>query len=449
MRRDRIGLLLSDRRGNVAVIFALAMVPTVFLCGMTLDYASAIYKQERLNAAADSAALAAVSPSLMTQSNSQAATVATNVFSAQASAISGVTYSTPQVTVTQSGLTRTATVTYTASSSNIFPNVLGKAAWPLQGSSTASSSSAPNIDIYMMLDNSPSMALAATTAGINTMLANTPQQENGQGCAFACHQSNPNSTDTPGNPAGWDNYKLAQSLGVVTRIQNMATATKSLTSTATSLAAQYNSTYRMGVYTFNSSDLGTPLTTVQSLTTNLPLAGTAASTVDVLEVYTQNKITSSVYNYDSDTDFASAMSAINNIMGTPGTGGAGSSPQAILFIVTDGVESKQASTSTCSQKVIVHHGITRCVQAFDTSLCSTVKSRGIKIAILYTQYLPLPTDNFYQNYVANFQSNIGPNLQSCASSGLYFSVSTDDDITAAMTTLFKNAVQAVESHLSN
>ncbi|MGJ4926255.1 TadE/TadG family type IV pilus assembly protein [Bradyrhizobium sp. HKCCYLS2038] len=447
MRRNHLSGFLRDGRGNVAVIFALAMVPAVFLCGMTLDYASVIYKRERLNAAADSAALAAVSPSLMSQTTTQAATVATNVFSAQASAISGVTYPAPQVSVTQNGLARTATVTYSATSTNIFPNVLGQNAWPFNGTATASSSSAPNIDIYMLLDNSPSMAIAATTAGINTMLKNTPQQEGGAGCAFACHQSNPNSTDTPGNPTGWDNYKLAQSLNVVTRIQNMATATKSLTSTATSLAAQYNSSFRMGVYTFNSSDLGTSLTTVQSLTSNLSLAGTAAASVDVLQVYSQNNITSTLYNYDADTDFASALSAMNSVMGTPGSGASGSSPQGLLFIATDGVESKQ--TSTCSQTVLVHHGITRCVQPFDISLCSTIKSRGVKIAVLYTQYYPLPTDNFYNNYVAKFQPNIGPNLQSCASSGLYFSVSTDDDITAAMTTLFKTAISSIESHLSN
>jgi hypothetical protein len=75
---------------------------------------------------------------------------------------------------------------------------------------------------------------------------------------------------------------------VVTRIQNMATATKSLSATATSLAAQTGVTFRMGVYTFNTSNQGTTLTTVQSLTSNMPQAGTAAASVDVLEVYKQN-----------------------------------------------------------------------------------------------------------------------------------------------------------------
>jgi len=441
------GRFLRHSRGNVAITFSLCIVPIVFLIGMALDYASAIARQQRLNAAADSAALAAVSPSLMNQSAAQAKTVATNVFSAQASAIGGVTSASPTVTITQNGLARSATVSFTASSTNVFPSVLGQTSWPLTGSATAGSATAANIDFYVMLDNSPSMAIAATTAGINTMIANTPQQGSGAGCAFACHQSNPNSTDTPGNPAGWDNYQLAKSLNVVTRIQNMATATKALSTTATSLAAQTGVAFRMGVFTFNTSNQGTTLTTVQSLTSNLSQAGTAAASVDVLEVYKQNWLTSTVYDLDTDTDFVSALNAMNSTMATPGTGASGSSPKALLFIVTDGVESTQ--TSTCTQPLINHGGITRCLQPFNIAQCAAIKNRGIDIAILYTEYLPLPSDPFYNAFVAQFQSSIGPNLQSCASTGLYFAVTTDGDITSAMATLFNTAVKAIESHLSN
>jgi hypothetical protein len=42
-----------------------------------------------------------------------------------------------------------------------------------------------------------------------------------------------------------------------------------------------------------------------------------------------------------------------------------------------------------------------------------------------------------------------PTCRICASSGLYFSVTTDDDIISAMTMLFNTAVQSVESRLSN
>jgi len=445
--RDLCRRLFRHCDGNVAVIFALCLIPLVFLAGMALDYAAAIQKLQRLNAAADSAALAAVSPALANQTATQAQTVATNLFNGQASAITGLTGIAPTVTISQNGLARTATVTFAANSANSFPNVLGQTSWPLSGSATANSTAAPNIDFYMMLDNSPSMAIAATTAGINKMIANTPQQGGGAGCAFACHQSSPNSGDTPGNPNGWDNYRLAQSLGVVTRIQNLATATQSLTSTASTLAAQTNSAFRMGVYTFTSGNTGSALNTVQSLTSNLTLAGTAASGVDVLEVCKGNYISCSTYDDSTNTDFAAALTGMNSTMSTPGTGATGSSPQAILFIVTDGVEDKKANS--CAYTMINLSGFNRCIQPFDISKCTTIKARGIQIAILYTQYYPLGADSFYQQYVAPFQSSIGTNLQNCASSGLYFAVTTDSDITSALTTMFNSAVQSVESHLSN
>src|SRR5690349_3323043 len=107
MSRDHVRRLLRERKGNVAVMFALTTIPVVFLAGMALDYAAAIQKLQRLNAAADSAALAAVSPALMSQTTSQAQTVAANFFTGQVSVISGVTVAAPTVTISQNGLART------------------------------------------------------------------------------------------------------------------------------------------------------------------------------------------------------------------------------------------------------------------------------------------------------------------------------------------------------
>ena len=117
-----------DRKGNVAIILALSLVPAVFLIGMALDYSSAIQRRSQLNAAADAAALAAVTPSMMTQSDAAAQTAATNIFNAEASAMNGVSNTSPTVTITSSngGLTRTALVSYSASSVNNFPGVLGQ-----------------------------------------------------------------------------------------------------------------------------------------------------------------------------------------------------------------------------------------------------------------------------------------------------------------------------------
>src|ERR1019366_931834 len=119
----------GDHRGNVAVIFALALVPGIFLIGMGMDFSSAIQKKSKLNAATDAAALAAVTPAMLTQSNTAAITAATNMFNAVASGISGLNYNPPTVTISNAGLVRTVTVSYTASSVNNFPSVLGQQTW--------------------------------------------------------------------------------------------------------------------------------------------------------------------------------------------------------------------------------------------------------------------------------------------------------------------------------
>ncbi|HMG78471.1 MAG TPA: pilus assembly protein TadG-related protein [Xanthobacteraceae bacterium] len=425
-----------DRRGNVALIFALSMIPCVFLVGMALDFTSATQKRVQLNAAADAAALAAVTPSMMTQSTSAAQTAATNAFNGIAASVNGATSVTPTINVATSGLTRTVSVTYTANSTNAFPNVLrlltgtSQTNWAISGSSTSTATTAPNIDFYLLLDNSPSMNIAATTDGINTMVANTSAQG---GCAFACHESHP-SSDNLGNPGGEDNYTLAANLGVVTRIQNMVAATQALTTTATTVGSSNNATYRMAVYTFNYS--GT--STVQSLTSSLSSVASAAANIDVLEVYDNNCLTSSCTagagNNDTDTDFNSAMSSINGIMPTPGTGSASSTPQGVLFLVTDGVDDKVSAS--CSETLSGN----RCQQPFDTTWCTTVKARSIRIAVLYTEYLPLPTNSWYNTWISPWQPTIATNLQSCASTGLYFKITTDGDITTAMQALFEQAV---------
>jgi Flp pilus assembly protein TadG len=434
MIRLQMRRFFRDRKGNIAILFALSLIPCVFLSGMALDFTIATQRRTLLNAAADAAALAAVTPTMMGQTSATAKTAATNAFNAVSSTVTGVTSVTPTVTIASSngGLTRNVTVSYTANSTNNFPNVLklltgsSQTNWPLSGSSVSTASTSPNIDFYLLLDNSPSMNIAATTSGINTMVSNTSSQG---GCAFACHESNP-SADNLGNPNGEDNYTLAQNLGVTTRIENMAAAASALMTTASNTEAANNATYRMSVYTFNTGGVNT----IQSLTSNLTTAANAAAGIDVLEVYDNNCLTASNCNNDTDTNFPSAMSAINAIMPTPGTGTASSTPQEVLFLVSDGVEDD--NTGTCSQTL----DGTRCQAPFDTTWCTTVQNRGIRIAVLYTAYLPLPTNAWYNTWISPWQSQIATNMQSCASSGLYFAITTDGDISAAMQALFEQAV---------
>src|SRR5262249_31251629 len=278
--------------------------------------------------------LATLTPNMLHQSSTVAQTAAQNVFNAQAKTLQGLNFdpnTNLTITVNDTITTRNVTVSYSASSQNYFPGVLNFAAMSLASTSHGSASFPPNIDFYLLLDNSGSMAIPATQAGIDTMLANTKGQDGaGVGCAFACHQSNPSDL-SPQNPGGVDNYQLAQNLGVTTRIQLVGSAVKQLANTATSSAQQNQSTYRMAVYTFNAYANNTAAKMqVAALTSSLSsIANLPTNAIDVMQVYKNNYITSSVNNDDMDTDFDSAMSAMNGVMPNPGTGLSGNTPQEI------------------------------------------------------------------------------------------------------------------------
>jgi hypothetical protein len=118
-------------------------------------------------------------------------------------------------------------------------------------------------------------------------------------------------------------------------------------------------------------------------------------------------------------------------MPNPGNGSniVGDTPQEVLFLVTDGVEDEMVAGSRQESLINVAN-------------CTAIKNRGIRIAVLYTEYLPLTTNSWYNNHVASFQPNIGSTLQSCASPGLYFMVTTGGDISGALSTLFQEAVES-------
>jgi len=409
MRNRILQRFFRDDGGNLSAVFALTLIPVVSLIGVGIDFTNSAKRKATLDAIADSASLAAVTPSMLSQNDSASVTAATNLFNAQVSSISGIGPMTLTVSTQDNGLSRTVTVNYSTTSTALFGKLVGKTSVALTGTSAATGSVPPNIDFYLLLDNSPSMAIAATTAGINTMVANTSDQ-----CAFACHES-----DTAPN----DYYGLARSLGVTLRMDLVRQATQNLMSTAQSTQASNNAHYRSAIYTFNYG-----FDTIMSLNSSLTNAQSKAANIDIYEVPYQN------WNNDAITNYTNAMNQINSIMPNPGDGTNVGHAQEVLFLVTDGVEDQMSGSSR--------------VQALmDPSYCTTIKNRGIRIAVLYTTYLPLPTNAWYNQYIRPFQPNIGPNLQSCASPGLYYAVTTDQDISAALIALFNTAV-ATAPHLT-
>ena len=122
--------LLRNRRGNVSMMYALVAPILVFAGGAAIDYGRAAQIHTKLNAAADAAALAALTPSMLRQSTSVAHAAAVNMFTGLADGISGLTPGATQVTVNvtvgTSALTRNVEVDYSSSVNTIFAQVLGR-----------------------------------------------------------------------------------------------------------------------------------------------------------------------------------------------------------------------------------------------------------------------------------------------------------------------------------
>jgi Flp pilus assembly protein TadG len=460
------GLVLRfarDREANVAIIFALMMVPTIYLLGMALDYTQALRKQEQLDAAADAAAVASVRPAMLTQTD---ATIVKNtaaaVFAAKANLPGLTTVPVPTITVVDSGLQRTITVSYTAQSINNFPSVLGTPAWPIKGSSVARASSAPNMNFYLLMDDSPSMAIGATQTDIDNLITYTASKYqsagSSQNCGFACHETN-----IAHDGGTQDNLAIARSRNITLRIDLVTSAVNQLLNSWSNcpqsgvsggvmqcMSALNNTTYQAALYTF---DLG--LNTLASLTTPTS-AGTKVSNISLMPVAYHNcPNTTNNCKTDNGTNIAGALTSVNSIMPTPGLGSntSGDTPQEVIFLVTDGVEDKIAAT--CPNASFA--GNSRCQQPLDTTICTTIKNRGIKIAILYTEYLQLKTpnvtvtDNWYMTWVdpynepASSTGTIAQNLQSCASPGFFSDVQTGGDISTALTNLFIKVASSTAS----
>ena len=128
-----------DRRGNIAVIFAVATVPLISAIGCAIDYSEAARIKAKLQSAADAAAVASISQrsqgwlaaSTMTTNGPVpvAETDATNIFNGNINATVNQLFTLntagTNAVVTKTGATLTATVNFSADVPVTFMKVAG------------------------------------------------------------------------------------------------------------------------------------------------------------------------------------------------------------------------------------------------------------------------------------------------------------------------------------
>jgi Flp pilus assembly protein TadG len=402
----------NDIGGNIAVIFAIALLPILTALGCAVDYSLANAAYAKLQSCADGATVAAVSTEGVTQTVSEAQVAMANWFNAtcpaSASILSKVTIGDVAVAVTAaSDGVRTAKLSFKASRANDFLQVAGLPHTDIKGSATASSAKQTYIDMYALLDDSPSMGLGATSADQTKLMSLTG------GCQFGCHV-------TGSNAALPDNYTIARQNSIQMRIDVLRDSWINLLKKASGAPA--SEILRFATYTFDSS-----LNLEQPLTSSIATARASANNIDLMSVPSSGPASSYADN---------AVQAMTANIPAGGDGSSADKSKKYLIFVTDGVQDLVNSVAIDGHQT----------EVLTSSACAALKAKGVNLAVIYTVYLPM-NNVPYNVLVQPLANNIAPALQACASSGLFFPATNASDIADAFDAIFARAAGA--PHLTN
>jgi Flp pilus assembly protein TadG len=479
----------SAKRGNVAVVCALAALPMVSAIGCVVDYTSATMVRTKLQAVADAATLATVSfnsPVVATSKNmtgngsvSGGSTEAINFFNANLTGTTGYKSLTPTASVTKTGTIVNATVSYTAQVPTLFMGVAGVSNISISGSSTASYTLPTYISFYLMLDVSGSMSFPSTPSEQTRLEAVNPDNNTlyPGGCTFACHfaaqgacpqseqaaipavgsttnpkpggycqgfiisrlGTTPASGTLTGSNVNWTNSQVSTCAnpGTTSCIQLRADAVgyavNALLATANS-TEQVTNQFKVGLYPFIEYLYSYfPLTTTLngSATTSGTINYAAAQLATLLDTGQNSNLGS------GGTHFENALSSMNSLITSVGTGSNSSNPLPYVFLITDGSQNYQTQWDGSWSG-------SNSATTLPTSYCTTLKNRGITVAILYIPYEPIQNPTTFadsEDYYANANiPNIPPDLQSCASPNFFYTASSPADIQSALIEMFEQAV---------
>ena len=505
--RALVGDFRVDGRGNVAVICAVSAIPIVAAIGCVIDYSNAAMLRTKLQAAADAATLAAVSANstLITTAKSMTtngsvsggSTAVLNFFNADLASTTGYTNPSSTAGVTKSGMVINATLSYTAQVPTFFLGVIGYKNIAISGGSTASYTLPTYIDFYLMLDVSGSMGFPSTTAEQTRLQGVNPDNNSlyPNGCTFACHflaqgacpqseqgQSNSANNPQPGqkmsaagyipnpSPGGYCQGYIVSRLGttpatgngpfltnwsntpvtycqtpgttacIQLRLDAVGYAVNQLLQTAAA-SEQVTNQFRVGLYPFIQY-----LYSYFPLTTSLSGSATNHSTINYAATQLATLLDSGQNSNlgSGGTHFENAFPSMNNLITSVGTGTSTSNTLPYVFLITDGSQDNQTQWSG-------NWSGSNSATTINTALCTTLKNRGITIAILYIPYEPIQNPTTFANsediYANNNIPNIPPALQACASPNFFYTANTPTDITNALITMFEQAVST--AHITN
>ena len=380
------------------MIFSIVLVPIISAIGCAVDFTSASTAYSKLQGCADSAILSAVSSSGMSMNSKDAETSMSDWFNASCPMngphLSNVSMQVIKITAVDTDGVRAATIDFSGNRKNDFLSAVGYPKTDIKGSSKGTSATPTFIDIYSLLDISPSMGLAATAAEQSRLKSLTPDT-----CEFACHEAGAKS----------DNYRIARKNAVQLRVDV-------LRDSWISLIQQAKDDSSLNVFRFATNTFDKNMNVEQKLTGSYSLALATAKNIDLAVVPSSGPGSS----YADD-----ALLTLTNDVPSGGDGSSSLKTQKYVLFVTDGVQD------------IYNCGATWChqTQTVNSLACEALKIKSVSVAVIYTKYLPMANTQ-YTTLVRPFENDISSALKACASPSLYFQADQASDISTAFNTIF-------------
>jgi Flp pilus assembly protein TadG len=167
--QEKLQRFAQNDRGNVAIIFALALVPLIGLSGAAMDYGRASMVRSQMQASTDVTALA-LSSEAATDTNAQLQANALSLFLANFNqpATQNLTVSAVYSTSGGSNIALTASASLPTS----FLGIIGINSIPMTTSSTAKWGAA-RLRVALVLDNTGSMAQSGKMSALKSHTANS------------------------------------------------------------------------------------------------------------------------------------------------------------------------------------------------------------------------------------------------------------------------------------
>ncbi|ARO34136.1 Flp pilus assembly Tad-like protein (plasmid) [Rhizobium sp. NXC14] len=419
-----------DRGGNVAIVVALSLVPMLVAVGASFDYIRSYNVRQRMQSDLDAALIAAVKQINNTEDTDALKEKVSAWFHAQVD--NSYTLDDIDIDTVNHNITATASGTVPTT----FMKIANIETVPVSVGSAVKRPATSYLNVYIVIDTSPSMLLAATTSGQSTMYT-------GIKCQFACHTGD---SHTIGKTTYATNYDYSKEKKIKLRADVAGDAVREVLDMIDE-SDENHERIKVGLYS-----LGDTLSEVlaPTLSTDTARARLADSS------YGLTSATSKAATY-----FDVSLATLKKKVGAGGDGTSSGSPLKLVLLLTDGVQSQREWVTNGSKYWPK-------VAPLNPAWCDYLKNQSNTMAVLYTEYLPITTDWGYNATVgstmasANWKSTWGGTMDSgvstsisrrdyipyaladCASSkSLFISASSSTEITAGLSTLFTQYLSSV------